>query len=155
MTTAEAEAAADIDLIALGDSAMTGEGNSCFYVRPQGGPAELAFMVSDDRIVRIDVDALVYQDMGDEAIAIDTTQESQIRTPEGIGLGTTEAEVMAAYPDAEITPHKYVNGNYLTITAPNQPERSIVFEVNADQGNQVVSFRSGQLPEVRWVEGCS
>ena len=155
MTLAEAEAAAGIDLVLTSYSDVTGQEGSCVYARSEEGPPELAFMMIDDRIARVDINAFAYQDLGGEVPIVDVADESQIKTPEGIGLGTVESEVIAAYPDAEVTPHEYTDGNYVTITDPNQPDHRIVFETAVNQGNRVMHIRSGRLPEVGWIEGCS
>ncbi|MBE9100136.1 hypothetical protein [Vacuolonema iberomarrocanum] len=155
MTLAEAEVAAGIDLVLTSYSDITGQESSCAYARSSAGPPELAFMMIDDRIARVDINAFAYQDLGGEVPIVDVADESQIETPEGIGLGTVESEVIAAYPDAEVTPHEYTDGNYITITDPNQPDYRIVFETAVNQGNQVMHMRSGRLPEVGWIEGCS
>ncbi|MBE9139197.1 hypothetical protein IQ254_18685 [Nodosilinea sp. LEGE 07088] len=155
MTVAEAEAAANVDLVVRGFDYRTGEPSRCAYAKPQEGPPELAFMVIDDRIARVDVSSLSRQEINGKPVTINI-ESSQIATPEGIGLWATEAEVVAAYPEAEITGHPYVNdGHYVTITDPDPPHHSMIFETIASRGNQVMDFRSGRSPEVHWIEGCS
>ena len=53
-----------------------------------------------------------------------------------------------------VQPHKYTNGHYLVVrsaTAADTTHR-IIFETD---GKVVTRFRSGRMPEVAWVEGCS
>lgn len=155
MTVAEAEAAANIELVVrYFDYAGTGEPSRCAYARPTAGPPELALMVIEDRIARVDISYLTRQKVDGQPVAVEV-ESSQITTPEGIGLWASEADVIAAYPEAEITLHPYVEGHYLTVTDPNPPYHSIIFETNANQGHQVMNFRSGRSPEVQWIEGCS
>ncbi|MGF1569372.1 MAG: hypothetical protein ACFCVD_15105 [Nodosilinea sp.] len=154
MTVAEVEASASIDLIVRSYSYGTGRPGNCAYAKPQAGPPELSFMIIDDRIARVDVSATAGHQVEGRTVAIEV-ESSQISTPEGIGLWASEAEVVAAYPEAEITRHGYVEGHYLTITDPDPPHHSIIFETDANQGHQVINFRSGRSPEVHWIEGCS
>ena len=155
MTVAEAEAAANIELVVrYFDYAGTGEPSRCAYARPTAGPPELALMVIEGRSTRVDISYLTRQEVDGQPVAVEV-ESSQITTPEGIGLWTSEADVSAAYPEAEITLHPYVEGHCLTVIDPNPPYHSLIFETNADQGNQVMNFRSGRSPEVQWIEGCS
>ena len=155
MTVAEAEAAANIELIVrYFDYEGTAEPSRCAYARPSAGPPELALMVIDDRIARIDISSLTRQEVDGQSVAVEV-ESSQITTPEGIGLWASEADVLAAYPAAEVTLHPYVEGHYLTVTDPNPPYHSLIFETNANQDNQVMNFRSGRSPEVQWIEDCS
>jgi hypothetical protein len=50
-------------------------------------------------------------------------------------------------------PHKYTDGQYLEISSPQDTVHLIVFETNV-QGT-VLRFRSGKVPQVRYVESCS
>lgn len=149
MTTTEAETAAGIELIGYINHAIV---NTCTYVRPQPGPAELDFMVIDDRIARIDIRTHALQEVNGELVSVEVGAHSRLKTAEGIGLGDSEDAVIAAYPDAEITEHEYIEGHYLTVTPPNQPNHSLVFETD---GRQVTYIRSGRSPEVHWIERCS
>ena len=127
--------------------------STCTYVRPETGFPELAFMVIEDLIVRVDARSTVSQRVEGRSVWINVGEQSQISTVEGIRLGDSEARVRAAYPDAEISGHKYIlDGHNITITASDQPDRRLIFETD---GRQVIYIRSGRLPEVEWVEGCA
>jgi len=92
-------------------------------------------MVEGGRIARVDVDT------------------AGIRTAVGAGIGDTEEQVQRLYSGrVSVTPQKYVNGHYLTVT-PNVADTSyaIVFET-AD--GKVTRFRAGRRPQVEYVEGC-
>lgn len=136
MTVAEASQAAGVPLISQGEPAP---GSNCRYVAPQSEPEGLSFMLNGDRIVRIDV-----------------TGESQITSLSAAKIGDTEAKIKSLYLEQlEVTPHKYrPNGHYLTFVPkdPQDQENRLIFETD---GNRVTAFRSGKLPEVTWVEGCS
>lgn len=133
MSVSQAAKAAGTKLI--GDS----PNNSCYYVKPQNEPKNLLFMVTKGRISRVDV-----------------RQNTQITTIKGAKIGDTEAQIKSLYPgQIKVTPHKYVQGgHYLTFIpkdGANQNYR-VVFETD---GKRVTQFRSGKLPEVEFVEGCS
>jgi uncharacterized membrane protein len=127
MTVAEASAALGMPL-AGADAA-----GECIYVRPSRELAGVMFMVVNGAIARVDVSA------GDVA------------TEEGVRVGDSSESVRELYAGrVTASPHKYTDGQYLTI-APDAQHR-IVFEI---ERQQVTRYRGGRLPEVEWVEGCS
>lgn len=132
MTLAEAEQALGVPLVLLGPRM-----EPCHYVRMEDRPG-VAFMLIEGRIARVDVES-----------------PGTVSTAEGAAIGDTEERIHALYPGRiEVQPHKYVDGHYL-IVAPSAPADSghrVIFETD---GRRVTSFRTGRLPEVRWVEGCS
>ncbi|QKQ74780.1 hypothetical protein [Nostoc sp. TCL240-02] len=133
MTVSQAAKAAGIKLV--GDS----PNNSCYYVKPQNQPKNLSFMVTEGRISRVDV-----------------RENNQITTLKGAKIGDTEAQIKSLYPgQIKVTPHKYVQGgHYLTFIPKDRADQNyrVVFETD---GKRVTQFRSGKLPEVEFVEGCS
>jgi len=132
MTVAEAEHALGAPLLLLGPRM-----EPCYYVVVDGRPG-VAFMIIDGRIARLDV-----------------RQQATVRTAEGAGIGDTEARIHALYPGrVEVQPHKYADGHYLIVTpqAPAESTYRLIFETD---GKRVTSYRTGRLPEVQWVEGCS
>jgi hypothetical protein len=119
-------------------------GPECRYAVPDlasGTGDELAFMVVEGRIVRIDVGI-----MGPD----------RIRTVSGTGKGHTEAEVQATYPGRiRVEPHPYIpNGRHLVYVPsdPGQRHLSLIFET---VDGEVRSFRAGLADPVSWTEGCS
>ena len=114
------------------------EGEGCGYVIPKIYPG-LGLMVTNDEVVRIDV------------------FDEPVLTLSGIGIGSTEAEVLAAYGDRiSEEPHPYLGdqGKYLVYVPQDavDAEYRLVFETAS---GVVTNFRAGQLPEVLWIEGCS
>jgi hypothetical protein len=106
----------------------------CRYVRPAGGPDGISFMVVDGLIVRADVTS------------------DKIATSSGARVGDDEKRIESLYPGrVTVTPHKYTNGHYLSVTSATDSTR-IVFETD---GARVVRYRAGRLPEIDWLEGCS
>ena len=129
MTTAEAGTALGAPLPAV----ASGE---CEMMRVPGAPGEVYLMVVADTVVRFDV------------------RDSTIATAAGARLGDSEARVRGLYPaSVRSEPHKYTSGRYLIVTAPDDTLRRLVFET--DSAGAVTTFRSGRVPEVEWVEGCS
>lgn len=136
MTIAEASKAAGTKLIR--ESGY--ETNlSCFYVKPQGEPKDIGFMVTNGRISRVDV-----------------WNNKSITTLSGAKIGDTESRIKSLYPgQIQVTPHKYVEGGHDLIFIPKDAvdkNYRVLFETD---GKRVTRFRSGKLPEVEFVEGCS
>jgi hypothetical protein len=136
MTLSEASAAAGVP-IRLQDIPA---GPECRYAYPEGAPGlgrEVAFMVLQGRIARVDVGGAV-------------------RTVSGIGKGSTEAEVQATYPGRiRVEPHPYTrNGRYLVYVPADAGLRhlSMIFET---ENGQVQRFRAGLADPVAFPEGCS
>jgi hypothetical protein len=132
MTIQEAEASARTRLISEERSEET-----CWYVKPQGGPRDISFMVIDGQIARVDISG-----------------NSPITTVSGARIGDSEDRIKSLYA-VRITPHEYVQGgHYLTFVPNDTSDRQyrMVFETD---GKRVKLIRSGRLPEVEYIEGCA
>ena len=133
MTLAQAAEAGKRRLTAINPGS-----EECDYVRFESDTtADIQFMVVQGRIARVDVH--------------DTT----IGTSHGIRIGDSEAAVEEKYAErVAVSPHKYENGHYLVVApaAPADSGHEIVFETD---GARVTTYRSGRVPEVEYVEGCS
>jgi hypothetical protein len=132
MTAPQASKAAGIKLV--GDA----PNKNCYYLRPQGQPKNIGFMLTGNRISRVDV-----------------WKNSPITTLSGAKIGDTEARIKSLYPGIKVTPHKYVpQGHYLTLVPKDRAYSNyrVVFETD---GKRVTQFRTGKLPEVEFIEGCS
>lgn len=133
MTIADAAAAAQVPLT----NKYTYTEVECWYASPTGIDG-IDFMMSGDRVVRVDV------------------QSPEVTTPSGIAIGASEADVIASYGGHIRTePHQYVPDGHYLIYEPDDPGLAnyrIFFETD---GSNVTSMRSGRLPEVAFVEGCS
>jgi hypothetical protein len=114
--------------------------SECDFVFPAVGagiPDGVSVMVVKRKVARIDVDT------------------GLVTTEDGAKIGDTEDRIKSIYGDElEILPHKYIEGgHYLTVMGDSASAgKAIVFETD---GQKVTMFRSGRLPEVKWVEGCS
>jgi hypothetical protein len=107
--------------------------NECTYVRSEGTPEGVIFMVVEGKVQRVDV------------------RTPAVTTDAGVRIGEKEARVRQLYTDRlTVQPHKYTDGRYL-IVAPDSATR-LVFETGADT---VTMMRGGLLPMALWVEGCS
>jgi hypothetical protein len=134
MTRAEAERAAGEMLLPPRDPAAGAD--ACLYAHLARGPAGLSFMLTGDVIARIDIDA-----------------PATLRTPEGIGIGSREADAANAYGSGlTFRPRKYEPGHDLVVTGgADQDNLRYVFETD---GHNVLRYRTGRLPEVEFVERC-
>ncbi len=134
MTVEEASRAAGVKIVTNGANTNP----ECVYYKPADKLEGINFMVTGDRIARVDI----------------TTKG--ITTISGAGIGDTEARIKSLYPgQIEVTPHPYVEeGHYLTFIPKSSADKNyrVIFETD---GQRVTEFRAGKRPEVEWVEGCS
>ena len=135
MTVAEASQSSGIKLI---QQSSGGEEYGCLIFKPQNEPKGISFMVTENRIARVEI-----------------WENRRISTLKGARIGDTEAKIKSLYPgQIRVTQHEYVQrGHYLTFVPKDAADRNyrIVFETD---GNRVTNFRSGKLPEVEYIEGC-
>lgn len=132
MTYAQAE-------VALGQPIAVTEDqgdDSCVGVEFVGAPQPIGGLGGDGRLRRIDV------------------YESPWKTSAGIGIGSTEAQVHAAYPNGlTVDTHPYnPDGHYLVYTPVDGSASLIIFETD---GATVTDYRVGEPEFVRYIEGCS
>jgi hypothetical protein len=107
----------------------------CTYVEWRGGPPGVRVMVEGGRIARVDV----------------TTPGTATAT--GARVGDSEERVMDLYRGrVAVTPLKYEEGHYLTVT-PESRDTSIAIVFEAANG-KIARYRAGQRPQVEYVEGC-
>jgi hypothetical protein len=142
-TVAELEAATGADF----EEEYAYEDRSCGFARSDALPDGVWVMIAHGFVERIDVMALA-----EDGTAVD----QPITTDTGIGIGTPEETVLAAYPDASVEPHPYTGpeGHYVTVDHPGDedPSLQMIFETD---GERVTEFRSGHEEYVRLIEGCA
>lgn len=128
----------------------SGDANACHFLR-SGSASPVVIMVENGRVTRITTQAVE----GGAATP---------RTDRGVGLGSTEAEVRAAYPGAGEEPDRYdptakslyfwtagaTNGSSEYVQ--NEMARGLRFEVGAD--GRVAAIHAGG-PSIQLAEGCS
>lgn len=108
----------------------------CGFAYEEGGSGNVAFMVYDDRIQRVDV-------LGDRSI----------RTEAGVGVGSTTSQVRAAYPAMASSPHPYdPSGQRRYLIVDEAGPHKMIFETSA--AGEVETFRSGFDAAVDAPEGC-
>ncbi len=108
------------------------DGIDCYYVYPEG--YSVAFMVSGERITRIDV------------------YDNKIATEEGITVGDDESVIYETYKTGiSEKPHPYLDdeGKYIIVSSGS--DYQMIFETFK---GKITSFRSGELPFVEYIEGC-
>ena len=110
---------------------------ACDYLTWRNGPPGVKVMTEQGRIARIDVDS------------------GTTATDAGAQIGDSEARIRELYGNrVRVEPHKYTTGRYLIVTPANATDSlfRLVFETD---GRRVIRFRSGMMPPVLYVEGCS
>lgn len=88
----------------------------------------------------------------DEVRRISISDDSEVSLLEGVGPGSTETDVLAAFPGFVATPHKYVEAPSKYLTQPGDDPR-LRFEIDAD--GKVSLVHVGLMPQLAWVEGCA
>ncbi|NEP46178.1 MAG: hypothetical protein F6K35_46085 [Okeania sp. SIO2H7] len=113
--------------------------DACDYYEALGSPSGISFMVSYDRIVRVDIDT------------------NTIKTPSGAGIGSSADEIKALYPGKiQESGHQYVpGGQYLRFVPTDAEDQTYRILFETDEDGNVTRFRSGFTEEVGYVEGCS
>ena len=101
------------------------------------GPDSISFMISNGRLVRIDV------------------RTPAFGTSAGAKVGDAEARIEKLYAGRVARlPHKYTPGSYYLAVATRETTRGIAQLIFETDGNVVTRFRGGLLPQVAYVEGC-
>jgi hypothetical protein len=116
-----------------------GEPKVCAYFRPVGGLDGVSFMVSDNRIARVDI------------------SNPRISTFRGAKIGDSEQRIKSLYQgQIKVQKHPYnrFGGHYLIFVPKDREDKNyrVIFETD---GKKVLRYRSGKLPEVDYIEGCS
>lgn len=80
---------------------------------------------------------------------------SDVKLVEGIGIGSSEADVVGAFPGFRSEPHKYEEAPAKYLTAPNaaRGDAALRFEIGGD--GKVALMHVGTMPALAYVEGCS
>ncbi|MFD1106739.1 hypothetical protein [Sphingobium olei] len=80
---------------------------------------------------------------------------SDVKLVEGIGVGSSEADVVGAFPGFRSEPHKYEEAPAKYLTAPNaaRGDAALRFEIGRD--GKVAMMHVGTMPVLAYVEGCS
>ncbi len=91
---------------------------------------------------------------GGKVRRITASNGANVKTIEGISVGSTRAQVNDAFPGFRETPHKYVAGaKYLTTPGAENRQTAVRFEMSP-QG-KVTAMHFGMMPTLGYVEACS
>lgn len=136
MTVDEASRAAGVRLV---KGYASPHEEFCSYFKPQGEPTGINFMVTKGRIVRIDI------------------SNERVTTIKGAKIGDNEEKIFSLYPEQiRVTKNPLSGrGNNLTFVPRDAMDSNyrLIFQTGIDR--RVKYFRSGQLPQVEYIEGCS
>jgi hypothetical protein len=145
---------------AVSDKVLTLDGLGALKIGepvPGGGTwAERGAQTSDScRLVSSPKYAGVYAiTEGGKVRRISVGERSNVRTIEGIGFGSTRAQVDNAFPGFREEPHKYVEGGkYLTAPGATKDNAGVRFELDA--AGKVTAMHVGTMPVLGYIEGCS
>ena len=132
MTRAQAEAALRTPLEgeAIDDAAV------CIEMSPTRGHRGVYLMFLNNRLSRVSIG-----------------EEGQVRTPRGIGIGATEAQVRRAYPRglrSEVHEYRALPARYLTFWL--RPGRGVRFETGEDRRVNIIHAGN---ESIQYVEGCA
>ena len=107
----------------------------CSYEEPPGLPKGVSLMVTNDTVMRVDIDS------------------AGVLTEEGVGVGDTEGMVTSLYAGRlRSEKHKYNPlGKYIMVTVPFDTTNLLLFETD---GLHVTSIRGGRKSAVELTERC-
>ena len=91
---------------------------------------------------------------GGRVARVTVAGQSPVTFVEGIGVGSTRAQVDGAFPGFAEEPHKYVDGG-VYLTAPNAASGDPAVRLELDATGKVTSMHVGVMPVLAYVEGCS
>lgn len=83
---------------------------------------------------------------------ISVAEGSDVKLFEGVGAGSTLAEVREAFPGFVETPHKYTGPQGKYLTQPGDDPR-LRFEISPE--GRVTQVHVGVMPQLGYVEGCA
>ena len=133
MTLSEASMVAGFPLVPASEIADP----SCYRVAPQGGIAGVSFVVAEGTIATVEIDG------------------APITTRSGAGVGDTEDEVKALFPARLETEPRPEGGGNLLLFVPASADDAGYRVVFVTDGEVVLRYRAGRLPEVGETDPCA
>jgi hypothetical protein len=104
-------------------------------------PLGISVMVESKVLTRVNVDYFSKSEL-----------PQTIKTDAGVGLGSTEADVIKAYPGARVKPNPGDPSWHTLIVETPDHAKGIVFETD---GKTVKSMRAGMYSAIAFADGCS
>ncbi|MDR3528352.1 MAG: hypothetical protein P4L57_13850 [Rhizomicrobium sp.] len=111
------------------------------FTTPQMELVGLSFVVDRKILVRINVDYFSA-----------SSKPRSIKTAAGVGLGSSEEELLSAYGSAAVVKPNPGDPSWHTVTIES-PDHSngLIFETD---GKKVTSMRAGSYPAITLINGC-
>lgn len=150
MTVEEAEVASGLDLASYAENQPI----SCTYLHSIDDFPEVRIKIAEGHIVQVEVIRFVPKIISDTVTpTIETVDvSSQLTTPEGIGINTTESQVLKLYPDIEVVEDPQAPGQrYLVLEQERNDDLRLVFETEA---GRVVRMSGGLISEAEILQQC-
>ena len=98
----------------------------------------------------------VYAMVTDGAVhRISVSEDSSVTLVEGIGAGSSLADVRGWFGGFTETPHKYWPAPAMDLTAPGVTETNPGVRFEIDPDGEVAQIHVGTMPELAYVEGCA
>ncbi|MET0240986.1 MAG: hypothetical protein ABW184_13935 [Sphingobium sp.] len=91
---------------------------------------------------------------GGKVARITVGQRSDVKLVEGIGVGSTEADVKKWFAGFRSEPHKYEEAPAKYLTAPNAASGDPAVRFEIGQDGKVKLLHVGTMPVLGYVEGC-
>jgi hypothetical protein len=82
-------------------------------------------------------------------------KRSEVKLAEGIGTGSSEADVRKWFAGFRAEPHKYEAAPAKYLTAPNAASGDPALRFEIGQDGKVTLIHVGTAPQLNYVEGCS
>jgi hypothetical protein len=82
-------------------------------------------------------------------------KRSEVKLVEGIGTGSSEADVRKWFAGFRAEPHKYEAAPAKYLTAPNAASGDPALRFEIGQDGKVSLIHVGTAPQLNYVEGCS
>jgi len=92
---------------------------------------------------------------GSKVRRITVGKQSDVKLIEGIGTGSSEADVRRWFAGFRAEPHKYEASPAKYLTTPNAASGDVAVRFEIGQDGKVSLIHVGTMPELGFVEGCS
>jgi len=108
---------------------------SCVEKSSSAGPPDTSYMFEGGKLTRISV-----------------YEESPVKTPRGIGVGSSEEAIRKAYGKLDSEPHTYLDMPALYLTYWLRDDVGVRFETDEKRRVDIIHAGTGSI---RYIEGCA